>query len=112
MKNVFNEINTVEKLEEVFAKSNEKPVLLFKHSTACPISANIHQEIQNVATDKVNLVVVQTARDVSDEIATRTGIRHETPQAIVLKDGKAIYHAAHYDVTADEVSEKLKVKSE
>ncbi len=112
MKNIFNEIDTVEKLEEVFAKSNEKPVVLFKHSTSCPISANIHQEIQNVATDKINIVVVQTGRAVSDEIASRTGVRHETPQAIVLKDGKAVYHAAHYDVTADEISEKLKVKSE
>ncbi len=100
MKNVFNEINTVEKLEEVFAKSNEKPVLLFKHSTACPISANIHQEIQNVATDKVNLVVVQTARDVSDEIATRTGIRHETPQAILLRDGRPVWNASHFRITA------------
>ena len=111
MKAVFNKINSVEELEEVFAKSNEKPVTLFKHSTTCPISADVYQEIKNV-DGEINLVVVQTARNVSSEIAARTGIRHESPQAIVLKDGRAVYHASHYDVTAQDVSEKMELKSE
>ena len=45
---------------------------------------------------EVSLVVVQTARNVSRELATMTGIRHETPQVIVLKDGKAVWNASHF----------------
>ena len=47
---------------------------------------------------------------VSDEIARRTGIRHESPQAIVLKDEKVIYHASHYDVTAEDVEKRSEVR--
>ena len=106
MKAVFNKITSVEELEEVFAKSNDQPVALFKHSLTCPISMGVYQEIQNV-DGEINLVVVQTARNVSNAIAERTGIRHESPQAIVIKDGKPIYHASHYDVTAEDVNSKL-----
>jgi bacillithiol system protein YtxJ len=106
MKAVINKITSVEELEELFAKSNEKPVALFKHSTTCPISASVYHEVQNV-DGEINVVIVQAARNVSNEIAARTGIRHESPQAIVLKDGKAVYHASHYDITAEEVSSKL-----
>lgn len=111
MKATIKEINSIEQLERVFAESSRKPVALFKHSTTCPISAQVYQDIKNV-DGEINLVVVQTARGVSNEIAERTGIRHESPQAIVLKDGKPVYHASHFDATAEDVSEKLKVKSE
>lgn len=106
MKAVFNEITSIEKLEEVFNQSNEKPVALFKHSTTCPISAQVYHEIKNV-DGEINLVIVQTARNISNAIAERTGIRHESPQAIVIKDGKPIYHASHFDVTAEDVTNKL-----
>jgi bacillithiol system protein YtxJ len=98
----FIELNSIEKLEELFEKSNEKPVVLFKHSVTCPISAGVYHEVSEVEAD-VNLVVVQKARNISNEIASKTGIRHESPQAIVLKNGKAVYHASHYDITAKDI---------
>jgi len=103
MKARFNEITSVETLEELFNQSNERAVFLFKHSTTCPISADIYRQISGV-TDEVNLIVVQKARDVSDAVTRKTGIRHESPQAIVLKKGKAVYHASHYDITAEDIN--------
>lgn len=111
MKANFTQLDSNEKLDEIFQKSHEAPVLVFKHSTTCPISAAAYRQIEGVEAD-VNIIVVQTARGISNEIANRTGIRHESPQAIVLKDGKPVYHASHYNVKADEVNEKLKVNSE
>ena len=99
----FIELNSIEKLEQLFAKSNEQPVVLFKHSLTCPISAGVYEEVSGVESD-VNIVIMQKARDVSNEIAQKTGIRHESPQAIVLKDGKVSYHASHYDITAQDLS--------
>lgn len=107
MKARFKEINSTEKLDELFEQSNEKPVVLFKHSLTCPISSGVYEEISNADAD-INLVVVQTARNISNAIADKTGIRHETPQAIVLKDGKPAYHASHYDVTAEDVEKIVK----
>jgi bacillithiol system protein YtxJ len=108
MKANFIKLDSTEILDELFQKSHEKPVVLFKHSVTCPISSEVYREVSTLAAD-INLVVVQTARNVSNAIAERTGIRHESPQAIVLKDGKPVYHASHFDVTADEVNEKLKM---
>ena len=110
MKANFTKLDSTEKLEELFQKSHEAPVLVFKHSTTCPISAAAYREIEGIDAD-VNLVVVQTARNISNEIASRTGIRHESPQAIVLKDGKPVYIASHYNVRAEEVTEKLKTEN-
>lgn len=107
MKANFTEINTTEQLDGLFEQSNEKPVVLFKHSLTCPISAGVYQDVSNADAD-INIVIMQKARNVSDEIAARTGVRHESPQAIILKDGKVVYHAAHYDVTAEDVESNSK----
>ena len=106
MKARFNEINNTEELERLFEKSNEQAVVLFKHSTTCPISAGVYQEISNADAD-INLIVVQRARNVSDAAAKMTGVRHESPQAFVVKNGEVIYHASHYDVTASDVEKSL-----
>lgn len=102
MKANFVEINSNEELEKLFEQSSEKPVVLFKHSLTCPISAGVYQEISGADAD-VHLVVIQHSRNVSTAIAERTGIRHESPQAIIIKDGKPVYHASHYDVTAADI---------
>ena len=102
----FIKLDSVEKLENLIRDSHENPVVLFKHSTTCPISSSVYQEISQFNGD-VNLVVVQSARDISSAIAEKTGVRHESPQAIILKNGAAVYHASHFDVTADEVTKTL-----
>ena len=106
----FIKVNTTEELDGLFAKSSEQPVFLFKHSLTCPISAGVFETVSGIDAD-VYLVVVQHARDISNAIAEKTGIRHESPQAIIIKDAKPIYHASHYDVTVKDVEEPLALKS-
>lgn len=103
---IFNEINSSENLEEMFRKSFVKPVIFFKHSVTCPISTNVFEEVSEI-DEEINLVIVQNARDISNLIAERTNIRHESPQAIIIKNGEVIYHASHYDITAEDVKIKL-----
>jgi len=109
MKARFKEIRNTEELDALIEKSNEQAIVLFKHSTTCPISAGVYQEISNADAD-INLIVVQRARDVSSAVAEKTGIRHESPQAFVVKKGKVVYHASHYDVTASDVEKMLKTR--
>jgi bacillithiol system protein YtxJ len=106
MKARFNEIHTTEELDSIIEKSNEQSVILFKHSTTCPISHGVYREVSNADAD-INLIVIQNARSVSTAIAEKTGIRHESPQAIVLKNGEVVYHASHYDITAADVETHL-----
>lgn len=106
MKARFNEIHDAAELDALMEKSNEQPIVLFKHSVTCPISFGVYNEISNADAD-INLIVVQRARNVSNLIAEKTGIRHESPQALVIKNGAVVYHASHYDVTAADVENNL-----
>ena len=98
----FVYLDSIEKLDELFEKSNETPVLIFKHSLTCPISTDVSAQMSVVDSD-VNLVIVQTARNISNEIEKRTNILHESPQAIILKNGEPIFNASHYRITAEAI---------
>lgn len=102
----FVKLDSNERLEALFDESHRKPIVLFKHSTTCPISSGVYEEVSKVPTD-INLIIVQTARNISTAIAEKTGIRHESPQAIILKNGKPTYHASHFDVTAKDILDEL-----
>ena len=97
MGNSFFRIDNRETLDRLITDSNNKPVVIFKHSNACGISSAAYREMEKLEA-QVNLLEVQSARDVSRELADMTGIRHETPQVIVFKDGKAVWNASHFDV--------------
>ena len=107
MANNFSPVSDASALEELFERSNDGPVLLFKHSNSCPISARAYRQMQEVKTP-ISLIVVQDDRDLSQEVATRTGVRHETPQALVLRNGRAVWAASHFDISADAVEQAVR----
>jgi bacillithiol system protein YtxJ len=107
MGNQFTQITETSDLDNLVERSHDAPVILFKHSTTCPISSAAYQQMSKVA-EEVSLVVVQKARDVSKEIEARTGVQHESPQTIVLRNGEAVWSASHYDITAGAVEEAVR----
>ncbi len=107
MKSPFTPLADAKDWEELLARSNTEPVIVFKHSSTCPISAAAYAEMSQVEKD-VRLVVVQRARDVSREVERRTGVRHESPQAFVFRNGEAVWSASHWDITADAVGRLLR----
>jgi bacillithiol system protein YtxJ len=56
----------------------------------------------------VAILVVQDDRELSRDVATRTGVRHETPQALVLRNGRAVWAASHFDISADAVEQAVR----
>lgn len=105
----FHSLTDVSDWADARDASESKPVVLFKHSSACPTSARANDEMSELASDDVTVyrVVVQDARDVSDQIAEDLDIRHETPQAIVLSNGTPVFDTSHFRVKADTVREAL-----
>ncbi|MGD9564283.1 MAG: bacillithiol system redox-active protein YtxJ [Pyrinomonadaceae bacterium] len=95
-----------ETLDGLFEHSHRAPVLLFKHSSSCGISAHIFEELKAVETE-IHVVVVQSQREISNAIERRTGHRHQSPQAFVIRDGKAVYHASHYGIDPAAIVEHL-----
>jgi bacillithiol system protein YtxJ len=97
--------------ERLVADSHEKPVFLFKHSTSCPISASRWRLFQSFAESEsraaFHRVLVIEDRPVARHIAEATGIQHQSPQAILLYNGKAIWNASHYSITEEDMAAAL-----
>ena len=105
-------VEHVDQVERLLAASADRPVLLFKHSYTCGISAEALDELLDHLSRETDvadyaLVTVQTHREVSNAIAARLGVRHETPQAILVRDGRAVWTASHFRVNAAEIQKAL-----
>lgn len=90
----------------------EAPVaLVYKHSTRCPISLLALDEVEALLQERpdtpVYVVDVVEQRPLSQHVAARTGVRHHSPQAILLVDGAPVWSASHFDVRADTMRRKL-----
>lgn len=107
----FRKITNTEQLDELVTRSNKEPVVIFKHSTMCPVSATAYRALEDYSGE-VALVEIQTARQISNDIGTRTGIEHESPQVIVLRNGEPVWHASHWKVTAQAVEQAMQMHAE
>jgi len=105
------ELNEPQDLQTLLGRYPQGPVLLFKHSTQCSRSAAVKEEFDLFHESNpelpCGLVLVIESRKVSNEIEARFNIVHESPQAILLKDGTAVWHASHWAVTEDSLEDAL-----
>jgi bacillithiol system protein YtxJ len=98
-------------LDEIIALSKEKPVLIFKHSTRCTISRFALKQFENEfdlqnQIDAYFLDLLEF-RAISNEIASRFGIMHQSPQLLLIKEGKVLYDASHSDIQANELKKYI-----
>ena len=105
-------LSNVGELDAAIAESLERPVLLFKHSRTCGVSCEALDELRTHVERaepgvSYKMITVQSHRRVSDEATARFGIRHETPQAILLRDGRPVWNASHFRITAGHLDTAL-----
>lgn len=87
--------------------------IIFKHSTRCPISRRAKDEMDaflknNEGELEYEFVDVIDNRQRSNEIEEIYGIRHESPQVIILDDsGSVTWKASHRDITENNIREAL-----
>lgn len=98
-------------LDELAAFSENKPAVIFKHSTRCSVSRFALKQFENEfdLDDKVDAYFLDLLehRDISNEIASRFGVYHQSPQLLLIKGGKSVYDVSHSDIDAGELKEKL-----
>ena len=93
-------------LDAAIAKSHEHPIVLFKHSATCPFSARAQEQAALAKHDvEVYTHVVQYSKELSQEIAEKTGVEHQSPQAIVLDKGEAVWTGWRGEITKDKLTE-------
>lgn len=99
-------------LEAALSAAAREPVLIFKHSATCGISAQAHDELAAWLRDHqvrvpAFIVHVRESRAVSTAIAERFAVRHESPQVLLVHGGTVHWHASHWHVTGREVQQAL-----
>lgn len=99
-------LSTMKQLDEIIEESKNKPVAIFKHSTRCGISRMVLKQFEknyDLSDEQLKLYFLDLLqnRDISNEIAARFKVHHESPQMIVLKDGEVIHHDSHQGIDAN-----------
>jgi thioredoxin 1 len=102
----FHALTTLDELDAVLERAQDTPIVLYKHSRICPLSARMQEEVARLdqpSDPPVYRVIIQDARPVSDAIANRLGVRHESPQVLVVYDDAVLHDASHGRISAEDL---------
>jgi bacillithiol system protein YtxJ len=102
----WNQLDDLKVIDEAIALSFEKPVILFKHSSRCSISRFALKQFENdynFSSEQLEpfFLDLLNHRNISNEIAERFQVEHQSPQLIVVKDGVAVFSSTHSDIEAE-----------
>lgn len=107
----WGQLTDLSQLDNILAGDNVRPQLIFKHSTRCSISSMALQRFEREwdATAQADIWYLDLLRyrDISNAIAARTGVSHQSPQAILVVKGISVYDASHSGISAQKVSERV-----
>ena len=87
-------------------------VLLFKHSNRCSISSTALNRVTSFCKELTKeipsyIIDVIGQRDMSQLVAKELEVIHQSPQVILLKDGKAVYHKSHFSINTTELVSEI-----
>jgi bacillithiol system protein YtxJ len=103
-------LDKMEQFDEIDEISKTKPVVLFKHSTRCSISRMVLKQFDaefNYPEEKIDwyLLDLLNHRDLSNEIASRYNVVHQSPQIVVIRNGKAVFNESHDSISAEDLKQ-------
>jgi bacillithiol system protein YtxJ len=99
-------------LDSIKEESKKLTVVIFKHSTRCSISSSALNRIERswkeeeLTQVKPYFLDLLNHRDISSQVEEHFGVKHESPQILVIKDGRCIYHASHMAINYPDVVQK------
>lgn len=107
---ILKRVKTIEEWRQLLAGSNEQPALLFKFSMTCVSSITAQKELKKLTTTlPIYIVLVQPEREVSNAIEADLGVKHESPQLLLLKGGRGVWQATHYHIKKRIVAEAIEL---
>ena len=100
-------------LDDALKASQQQPIVIFKHSNSCPFSARAQVQISNAKHDlEIYGIVIQYAKELSEEIAERLDVEHKSPQAIVVHKGEAVSDYWRSDIQEDDLKREVEELSQ
>lgn len=102
----WNQLSSENQIHDIIEESKDQPVLIYKHSIRCSISSMVLERLERTWTSADNpvkpyILDLISFREVSNAVAQTFEVYHESPQVIMIKDGKAIYDASHMQISFD-----------
>lgn len=103
-----------DQLTDLIKESSEKDVLIFKHSTRCSISRATLDRLERnwkeeeVPTLKPYFLDLLTYRELSTVIATQFEVEHQSPQVLIIRNGKSTYDRSHFDIDFNQIKAAVK----
>lgn len=110
MSEQFTPLTEEAALEQLVERSQAEPVLLFKHDPVCSISVIAYYELRQLPHE-IPMIDVKRGGYISRLVADQTGVRHESPQVILLRNGAAVWSASHFAITAESVKRAVQEHS-
>lgn len=109
---IWRSIEELSQLDAIEKLSEEKLVVIFKHSVTCGISNMVWHQFQNEIdfnNDHIEMLYLDLLahRDVSNEITKRFQVLHQSPQILVIKDGEVLHHASHSAIRLSNIKKYL-----
>ena len=106
----YFELDKMEQFDEMDEISATKSVVIFKHSTRCSISRMALKQFDaefNYPKEKIDwyLLDLLNHRDLSNEIASRYNVVHQSPQIVVIRNGKAVFNESHDSIAAEDLKQ-------
>jgi bacillithiol system protein YtxJ len=105
----WEQLTDVSQLEKIKKDSASLPALIFKHSTRCSISATALSRLER-NWEKLNpegirpyFLELLNFRPLSNKIQEDFLIKHESPQALLIKNGQCVYDASHLAISMEEI---------
>ena len=112
-KMIWNQLTTEEQLNQIKQESENQPVLIFKHSTTCPISSTAMNRMQRnwkpeeVGDLKLYYLDLLQYRSLSNAVAMTFNVEHESPQVLLIKNGKSVYDESHFGISFEDLKTAL-----
>lgn len=103
---MLEKIDSMDQFENLLKK--DAKFFLLKHSLTCPISGAAYREYEKYADGQHEIpayfLAVQDSRQLSNDIADRFQIKHESPQAILFVNGDPVWNTSHWKITVDSLT--------
>ncbi len=107
----WRQLTDLGQLNEILEISNEKPIVIFKHSTRCSVSRMALRHFENEFDLEGKVIPyfldLLNHRDISNEIATKFGVEHQSPQLLLISKGKCIFDASHNAIEVESLHRYL-----
>jgi len=102
------EFKTIEELEAIDQASYDTPQIIYKNSTTCGLCDIMWEEVKK-GNFEMNYLDLLQYRPVSNEVEQKYNVLHESPQVLIIRNGKCVYHTSHRRINATEIEKQLEL---